>query len=391
MGFFSDVKSQVITYTYIDSISYRQYFEGDWDNLQRTGKIAKKANIDFPLLHMRLGYAAMLKDNHALSLKHYLKVLQHNSYNENAIYYACYNNMMLQRRDLASFLAKKLTTDSKTKLGINNKKLIENFNIESSMKPTNSEFRKIGQYFRIGVASRVNYRWKLHQSFASYRQNMVAEDSIRTRGPGGVPRMVPSLRTFLVNDFQYYLKSEVFINANLSIINALHYNKTHFDQSNFNTAIFNCGLKLTHWYADYKLEINTGPLLDSFLTQFAVSSTYYPLGNLKFYGNSRLSYQSRTNLKQWNYSQMIGIKLHQKVWVETHATLGQIKNLIDNESLYIYDALDAGKYRIGATLLIPFTLKFSLITNYYFEPKKLYLQNNNYNLNSFSITMSWKL
>ena len=44
---------------------------------------------------------------------------------------------------------------------------------------------------------------------------------------------------------------------------------------------------------------------------------------------------------------MFGFKLSNKVWLETHATLGQIKNFMDNEALYIYDALDVGKFRIG--------------------------------------------
>jgi ribosomal 30S subunit maturation factor RimM len=88
---------------------------------------------------------------------------------------------------------------------------------------------------------------------------------------------------------------------------------------------------------------------------------------------------------------MFGFKLSNKVWLETHATLGQIKNFMDNEALYIYDALDVGKFRIGATLLIPFTSKFSLLTNYYYEQKQLYLLNTKYNLNSFTIGISWKL
>jgi hypothetical protein len=88
---------------------------------------------------------------------------------------------------------------------------------------------------------------------------------------------------------------------------------------------------------------------------------------------------------------MLGFKLSHKLWLETHATFGQIKNLIDNEGLYIYDALDAGNYRIGASLLIPFRTKFTLLTNYYYEQKQLYLQNTNYNLHSFTIGISWKL
>jgi len=390
IGFSEIVKSQEITYNYIDSMSYHQYLQGEWDHVLQTGKIAEKSAIYFPLLYMRMGYAAFMKGNYSLSLKHYNKALKFNSYNQDALYYIAYNNTLLLRKGTAIFGSKNLSNELKTQLKINSKQFIDQIDIETSIKPTNTELRETGQYYRAGFGNRINYRWKLYQSFATYRQNMLANDSARTFGRPGLIRE-ETFRTYLVNDFQYYIKSELFLNSKISLINALHYTKTNFDDATYKTAIFNCGLKLTEAYADYKLEINAGSMLDSLLTQVAISSTYYPFGNLKFYGNSRLSYQNRTNLSQLNYTQMFGFKLHQKVWFETHATFGQIKNLIDNESLYIYDALDKGKYRIGASLLIPFTTKFSLLTNYYFEQKKLYLQNTNYHLHSFSIGISWKL
>jgi hypothetical protein len=55
------LKGQQITYSYIDSLSYAQYMVGDWDNLIETADIAKKGDINFPLLSMRIGYAALMK------------------------------------------------------------------------------------------------------------------------------------------------------------------------------------------------------------------------------------------------------------------------------------------------------------------------------------------
>jgi hypothetical protein len=385
------LKGQQITYSYIDSLSYAQYMVGDWDNLIETADIAKKADINFPLLSMRIGYAALMKGNHSLSLKHYSNALEFDSFNQDALYYAVLNNTLLGRRDAASHISLNLNDAIKKPLNVGYKKWVELIDIESSIKATNNDTRKTGQYYRFGIGNRINYRWKLYHSLITYRQNLLAQNNNDVNA--GPPRRNQPItfRSYLVSDYQYYLKSEVFLNSRVSLTNAFHYTHTNFDNSTYNTSIFNIGLKFTQPYVDYKLELNIGPMLDSLLTQVAISSTYYPLGNLNFYGNSRLSFQKRTNLSQVNFSQMLGFKLSHKLWLETHATFGQIKNLIDNEGLYIYDALDAGNYRIGASLLIPFRTKFTLLTNYYYEQKQLYLQNTNYNLHSFTIGISWKL
>lgn len=384
-------KSQQIDYNYIDSLSYAQYINGAWDNLILTGKIAEKAHISFPNLSMRIGYAAHKKGNFSLSLKHYNRALTFNSFNQDALYYVVLNNKLLSRREVASFNSKNIAAEIQKTLGIHTKKFAEQVDVEMSFKPTNTEIRKTGQYYRIGLGNRINYRWKIYHSFISYRQNLLAPDTTRIIQRPGNGRPAASFRTFMVNDFQYYLKSEVMLRSDLSLINAFHYIKTNFDNATFNTSIFNISLKYLRPFADFKIELNAGPMLDSLLTQVAVSSTYFPSGNLNFYANSRLSYQRRVSVTQLNYSQLFGIKLSNALWIETHATLGEIKNLIDNESLYIYDAMDAGNFRIGASIILPLRPKFTVLTNYYYEQKKLHLQNTNYNLHSFSIGLSWKL
>lgn len=383
-------KGQQINYSYIDSLSYQQYLKGQWDSLIQTGQLAAKAGIVYPNLSMRMGYAALMKGNNSLSLKYYHKSLEFNSFNQDALYYVALNNALLSRSELASFRTKNIDELVKKKLGLGYKKTVESIDFESSIKTTNTEVRKTGQYHRIGIANRINYRWKLYHNLAFYKQDQLA---IIYNTYGNPPRNSNgpvSFRTYLVSDFQYYFKSSYVLNSNFSLSNAFHYVNTHFDNSKYNTSIFNCGLKYYTPYADFKAEINIGPMLDSLITQFAVSSTYFPIGNLNFYGNSRLSYQKRTNLSQLNFSQQIGLRLNSKLWFEAQGTFGKIKNLIDNEALYLYDAIDPSEYRIGGSLLYPVNTHFTLLTNYYYERKTLYLQNTNYNLHSFTIGLSWK-
>lgn len=388
MLFNYSLKGQEINFNYIDSMSYQYYLNGDWDSLLAIGKLAEKENITFPNLSMRLGYASLIKGNNSLSLKYYYQALEQNSYNQDALYYAVLNNTLLSRRETASFLSKNLNDKLKLPLHVGYKKLAETIDFETSIKPTNTELRKTGQFYRIGLGNRINYRWNIFHSISSYRQNiLISENNIVQN----LPRPNTQLSNYLVKDFQYYLKSEYHLNRNFSLINAFHFTYTNFDNSTYNTSIINCGLKYLNPFADIKLEISSGVLIDSLLTQVALSSIYHPKGNLNFYGGSRLSFQKRTNLSQVNFSQMLGIKLNQKVWLEMHGTFGQIKNFIDKDAFYIYDALDAGNYRIGASVIIAVNSRLSLTTNYYYEQKKLYQKNSNYNLHSFTLGLSWKL
>lgn len=385
------VKSQQIDYAYLDSLSYQQYLNGRWDELLQTGKLAKEANIIYPNLSLRLGYAAFMKGNHSLSLVHYEAVLKFNSFNQSAHYYITLNNLLLSRNATAVYTSQKVNESNLKTLHISQKKVVDAIDLESSIKTTNVEVRKTGQYYRLGLSNRINYKWKLHHSFSTYRQNMLAADSGLQTQKSGPPRLTVNFRNFLVSDFQYYLKSELHLNSKLMLTNAIHITRTNFDGNNYKTIILNCALKLIKPFADYKLEINAGTLLDSMLYQTAISSTYYPLGNLVFYGNSRLSFQHRSSSSQVNYSQLFGFKLNKKVWIETHILFGQIKNLIDNEAFYIYDALDVGNFRLGTSLIFPISNKIIINTNYYYEQKNLYLQNTNYNLNSLTLGLSWKL
>jgi tetratricopeptide (TPR) repeat protein len=380
--------AQTMSYAEIDSISYHQYLIGDWDGLLTTLRLAERNNSLYPNLLLRGGYAAMMKGNHSLSLKYYQNVLQLNSYNEAALYFAAYNNIQLSRFDAAVYYAKKLSIDNQNKLGLQTKKSVEFADAEISIKPNNATYRQTGTYFRARFNSRINHRLKLIYCFATYRQNFLEP---MPPPPGPIRNPNPSVRTFAVGDVQGYLKSEYYINAKLSLTNALHIANTNFDNNQYRTAIFHAGIKYMMPSADVRLEINAGPLLDSLITQVAASSTYYPLGNLNFYGNSRLSYQKRTNLYQLNWYQMIGFKLHKKLWLEVHGTFGEIKNLIDHESLYIYDALDPGKYRIGGSILIPFNTKLTLNTNYFYEKKYLISQNTYYHLHSLTLGFTWKI
>jgi hypothetical protein len=178
--FADPIKGQQVNFNSIDSLSYQLYLKGAWDSLLQLGKLAEKADIVYPNLSSRLGYAAFMKGNNSLSLKHFNYVLKENSFNQNALYYAVLNNKLLSRNEAAAFRSKNLDEDLKKPLNVGYKKLVESIDVETSFKPTNSEVRKMGKFYRIGVSNRINYRWKLNHSVSSFQQNLLTPTDTRT-------------------------------------------------------------------------------------------------------------------------------------------------------------------------------------------------------------------
>jgi hypothetical protein len=144
--FADPIKGQQVNFNSIDSLSYQLYLKGAWDSLLQLGKLAEKADIVYPNLSLRLGYAAFMKGNNSLSLKHFNYVLKENSFNQNALYYAVLNNKLLSRNEAAAFRSKNLDEDLKKPLNVGYKKLVESIDVETSFKPTNSEVRKMGKF-----------------------------------------------------------------------------------------------------------------------------------------------------------------------------------------------------------------------------------------------------
>ena len=380
-------KAQQINYSYIDSLSYHQYLIGDWNSLLKTGKLASKNKIDFPNLQLRLGYAAYQKENFSAAQKHYKIALNQNSYNLDARYFLCNSYLFLSRSDLAKFNASLLNDSIKKSLKIGTKNILEQFDLETSFKTSNNEFRKLGQFYRVGAGFRLHKRVKLYTSISSYHQTFAQYETTVT--PQG--KQSSTLYSFLVYDLQAYFKLNILLSSNLEFSNAFHYTKTNYDGYTFNTAISSSALKYYFNYFDVKAEFNVGQLLGNTIFQTALSSTYYPFGNLKLYGNTRIAFQNSNGNTHTNFAQTIGVKLAPKLWLETTALFGQINNYIDQDALYIFDAIDLGNYRFGGSMIMPLKSNFNLSFNYYLENRTLYNSTTKYNLNSLTLSAQWKL
>jgi hypothetical protein len=92
--------------------------------------------------------------------------------------------------------------------------------------------------------------------------------------------------------------------------------------------------------------------------QSSLSATYYPFGNLKFYGMSILTFYHETDTRLSNdashfiFSQTIGIQTFNRLWLEGEYIFGNMKNVNFKQGLVVHNLSDNINYIVGAKLYI---------------------------------------
>lgn len=89
------------------------------------------------------------------------------------------------------------------------------------------------------------------------------------------------------------------------------------------------------------------------------------------------------------YSQLVGFKAANKVWLETNATFGNQADYIDRDGLYIYNTFDDTKLKFGESVYYQLD-HLQLQLNYSYENKSDALQAITYHQHSFTAGILWK-
>ncbi|MEI8060182.1 MAG: hypothetical protein WCG67_08495, partial [Ferruginibacter sp.] len=153
--------------TEADAKSLELFNAGQWNELMHYAKERMSAGIDFPLLHMRAGYAAFMLKKYSYSLLQYQKVWEADNTNATALYYVYLNNVYLNNTIAAKYFAAKLSEDNKETEHIIGTKL-SGLQIEFSQKMPDDTTRRNAQYARLGINIDLGYRFQLQTSVAYY-------------------------------------------------------------------------------------------------------------------------------------------------------------------------------------------------------------------------------
>jgi hypothetical protein len=181
------------------------------------------------------------------------------------------------------------------------------------------------------------------------------------------------------------------------------------NDTSFINYVFSLGLSKD--FSVYNIRMNGSYANLNHKNQFQVSGsfTFYPLGNLDFYGTSTVTGFFQGNDKRLILGQSLGGKVMKRLWFEGNVIYGDLTNANLANGSIVYNNADKIDYRIGGNLiwLISNHLEASLTYQYFqkesstiyyvFENKSpdpttnIQIQNNKYHTNTLIIGIRWKL
>lgn len=355
------------TFQKSDSTSLALFNAAEWQKLILFGKEAINRGEDFPLLRLRIAYAAFVREHYVDALVQYNKVLNSDKHNQIALYYAYLCNVNLNREENAGYLAAHL--DSYVVEG----KAVRSFRLltagaESGIKFTNIYERGNSSFSRAFINMRLNYRLNLSTSFSYYNQP-IHNDNISEPG--------------------YYAKLNYTPFRKLSFIGAYHYMRSDLRQLVYQNNASLIGINYASDEGDLQVDFILSHIGNEKTRQYNLQFVKYISGNLNFYSISRFSLVNVLSDNNPVLQQLLGIKTVRNFWLEGVVTLGNQYNYAEADGLYIYNGFDKTKFKAGANCY--FLLKHHLLLglNYTFERKSDNIFKFNYLQHSINGGITW--
>jgi hypothetical protein len=318
---------------------------------------------------MRTGYAAFVLGNYSESLKQYGYVYDQDHDNKVALYYSYLDNLYLNNITAARFYASKMDAETRTSEKLQSFKL-SGLNLEFCYKSPDISERGDAQYGRMGLNVQLGYRLELQQAGAFFSQKI---DEVQLR-------FVNNNHNINIQQKEYYGKLIFAATGRLSLLGGFHYLYTPFNNFVYNNYIGFAGVKFSTPYVHVQGLGQLGRLRDTSYGQLDVVLTTYPKGNTDLYTITRVGAG-----KNFALTQVAGIRIFKKTWLEGNITLGKYDKLLGNDALYVFDDIDTKKFKAGGSLYYLLGKKVMVVVNYNYEMKQRYsLPNVNYN--QYSIT-----
>jgi hypothetical protein len=158
----------------------------------------------------------------------------------------------------------------------------------------------------------------------------------------------------------------------------------------FKTNVFTGSL--THKIGRFDLGVSSSFLTgDTLQVQTGAHFGFVLPGQFKPYFKSSVYSINRNGVNRLVYSQSAGFLATPKLWLEGDITFGNLDNYVENNGLYVYNSLDATKFRIGTTAFWYVSPKITLFANYSYNKKLISNSQTYYNQNSLSGGFIWKL
>lgn len=368
---------EVFTYSKSDSTSYALYQQQAWKELIQFGKASISGGQDFLLLRQRMGYAAFMLGRYSDAIQQYEQVLREDRYNQGAHTYLYWSRVNLNQPEMARaeikymapadipFLHKKASS-------------IHAVGAEYSHKNTKLNERGNARYSRLLMSARLGEVY-MDQSVAFYKQ--IINEPLLTA--------VNNNDKIAINQAEYYNRIHINLNRHWQVKAAWHYLYTPFNNFKYNNNLLMAGIKYYSSYFDLQADAVFGKLTDTSQQQYNLQLGLYPLGNLKLYSFSTAMLRQQPG-SAFNFRQVLGIQVSPAIWLEGNITTGRFHNLVENDALYVYHAIDPNTAKAGITSYV--MLKHFLFQlGYTHEKRALYGTTTSFTQQSITGGFIWKL
>ena len=362
----------------VDIKSYALYEKGAWKELLQYGKDAVQGQ-DFVLLRLRMAYAAYMLGNFSEAIKQYDAVLQSDDENITAHYYIWLCRKYLNQTELAGTQIKYLSEEAVAEAKLK-KVALTKAGIETSYKYTDTKPRGNSIYSRLDIGLGLGWNVNMIQSGGIYNQT-ISETQFQA---------VKDSNKIVINQKEYYNRTTINVNSNWQVKLAYHYLQTPFNNYSYNNHVGLFGIKYSGYYFDVQADAIYSKLTDSTHQQYDVKLGLYPMGNLNFYSFTTGSLRTY-NGNQFNIKQVIGFKIMKNTWAEVNGTFGRFSNLMENDALYVYNAIDINKIKVGGVLYVTLSPHILAQAGYTFEQREFYNKTTSFNQHSITGGLSWKM
>lgn len=400
-----ELKNNSFPEYYYDSLTYAQYLLKDYKALILTTKEAESKKIEFPYRNYRTAIAYYEQKNYAKAVKFYEKAL-YDVPDDLFLKESLYSAYLLSGQKVnADIYAKKLTSETQEAIGFSptiinhfglsggytlsdNKENIRNsiVNLDSINQYQDMYLGGITLGFNLSEHVKLNAGYSLFNTkFERYVQNNLQNSDLLSQHQFnlGLDFYLKNNVTFGVAGGFYAIekntKTQLYGNGNAGFGRGKRRTISSTTNNDFNlSALLFISKRFTYLIPEIAFAYSDFAYSNQF--QSILQLTYYPFGNLNFYGISSCAIivnNDEVKTKQTVFSQNIGVKLVKNLWLEAKVSYGNHLNYITELSFVVYDTYDPVKAIAGASLSYYFK-NFSVTGSYNWMQKEGWVLSNSY-------------
>jgi tetratricopeptide (TPR) repeat protein len=408
--------------------TYNSFIKNDYKSTIKVGRQAINQGADSYYIRYRIGVSCYQIKNYEAAITHLEKAKSLDSNDAGLLEYLYYAYIFTNRNEKAAEILTLLPDDLKEKInykhplfksievevGIlktNNFDQIQNKDIKNGTLLGHGTFYSDVQFANLSINNQIGNNFKLKNIFSGVinTSNDMGQFVFQT------PEVITNKNKYYQwNIIGSYFIKDWRIGAGFGLYNSSYISYTTVLKSDF-PPIFEVQelSKTTNTNYSGSLSLSKKlkyiePTIAASYTNLSESKTicaegslsYFPFGNLNFYGNSKVGMVKNENENHAIYSQLIGLKLAKKVWLEGYGAYGNHLNYVSENGLFVFNTPNKINWYAGTNLnfyfkKIDFSVGYGMQereASYYSEPNptSTITTNYTYNYNLLKTKIVWK-